>query len=82
MNPAVTPVIVPDSTLTGQFSIGNGTPGTTTGIAAYQDFSGFVSHIVDAANGTNTFVQLVAVGHYDEAGHVFTAYRIDMVSLP
>ena len=80
--PAVTPTIVPDSTLTGQFSIGNGTPGTTTGITAYQDFTEFVSHIAGVTNGANTFAQLVAVGHYDEPTHIFTAYRIDVVYLP
>jgi len=80
--PAVTPIIVPDSTVAGEFSVGNGSPNTTTGIIAYQDFSSFVAHLVAVSNGTNTFVQLAAVGHYDEASHTFKAYRIDMVYLP
>ena len=81
-SPAVTPVIVPDMTRTGDFSLGNGTSGATTGISVYQDFGDFVSHIVGVTNGANTFIQLTAVGHYDEASHIFTAYRIDMVYLP
>jgi len=81
-NPAVTPIIVPDDTVPGEFSMGNGTPGTTTGISAYQGFSQFVSHVVDVSTGVNTFVQLTAVGHYDEATHIFTAYRIHLVVLP
>jgi hypothetical protein len=81
-SPAITPIIVPDSTVTGAFSVGNGTPGTTTGIITYQDFSEFVSHIIGVTDGANTFVQMAAVGHYDEARHTFTAYRIDMVYLP
>ena len=82
-NPAVTPTIVPDPNLTGQFSVGNGQTGTTTGISVYHSFADFVNQINNVnINGTNTFVKVVAVGKYDETSHIFTAYRIDLVQLP
>jgi hypothetical protein len=81
-NPAVTPTIVPDPTLTGQFSVGNGQTSTTTGISVFHTFGAFVTQLNSAINNTNTFVKVVAVGTYDETSHVFTAYRIDLVQLP
>jgi hypothetical protein len=77
---AVNPTIVADPALHGQFTIGN--PTSTTGLAAYHDYSSFLSALGTVLNGTNTVLTLVAVGHYDTTSNQFTAYRIDMVQSP
>jgi hypothetical protein len=79
-SPAVTPTIVPDGTLTGQFSIGN--PSSTTGINVFHTFATYFTQLSTVLNGTNTVQKLVAVGHWDSVTNTFTAYRIDIVQLP
>jgi hypothetical protein len=74
------PTIVVDTSLHGQFTVGN--PTSTTGLAVYHDYSSFLTALGTVVNGTNTVPTLVAVGHYDTTANVFTAYRIDMVQLP
>lgn len=74
------PTIVADPSLHGQFNIGN--PGSSTGLAVYQDYSSFLTALGTVLNGTNTVQSLVAVGKYDATSNTFTAYRIDMVQLP
>jgi hypothetical protein len=77
---ASNPSIVVDTSLTGQFTIGN--PTSTLGLAVFHDYSSFLTNLGTALNGTNTVVTLVAVGHYDATANTFTAHRIDMVQLP
>jgi hypothetical protein len=77
---ASNPSIVADTSLTGQFTIGN--PTSTLGLAVFHDYSSFLTNLGTALNGTNTVVTLVAVGHYDATANTFTAHRIDMVQLP
>ena len=79
-NPQVNPIIVPDTTLTSQFTIGN--PTSTTGLAVFHDYTSFLAKLGTALNGTNTIQKLVAVGKYDQTNNTFTAYRIDMLQLP
>jgi hypothetical protein len=79
-NPAVSPTIVADASLTGQFSIGN--PSSTTGISVFHTFAAYLTQLNTVLNGTNTVQKLVAVGHWDNTGKTFTAYRIDIVQLP
>jgi hypothetical protein len=77
---AVNPLIVAHPSLHSQFTIGN--PTSTTGLAVFHDYSGFLTALGTALNGSNTVLKLVAVGHYNAANNTFTAYRIDMVQLP
>jgi hypothetical protein len=79
-NPQVNPIIVADSTLTGQFTVGN--PTSTTGLAVFHDYPSFLNDLNTVLNGTNTIQKLVAVGKYNQATNTFTAYRIDMIQLP
>jgi hypothetical protein len=79
-NPNVSPTIVADASLTGQFSIGN--PSSTTGISVFHTFAAYLTQLNTVLNGTNTVQKLVAVGHWDNTGKTFTAYRIDIVQLP
>jgi hypothetical protein len=79
-NPAVSPTIVADGSLTGQFSIGN--PSSTTGISVFHTFASYLTQLNTVLNGTNTVQKLVAVGHWDNTSKTFTAYRIDIVQLP
>ena len=79
-NPNVSPTIVADASLTGQFSIGN--PSSTTGISVFHTFASYLTQLNTVLNGTNTVQKLVAVGHWDNTGKTFTAYRIDIVQLP
>ncbi|MDB6158256.1 MAG: hypothetical protein JWO04_1962 [Gammaproteobacteria bacterium] len=79
-NPDVSPTIVADASLTGQFSIGN--PSSTTGISVFHTFAAYLTQLNTVLNGTNTVQKLVAVGHWDNTGKTFTAYRIDIVQLP
>ncbi|HEV7445299.1 MAG TPA: hypothetical protein VGO18_22075 [Steroidobacteraceae bacterium] len=79
-NPVVSPTIVADASLTGQFSIGN--PSSTTGISVFHTFAAYLTQLNTVLNGTNTVQKLVAVGHWDNTGKTFTAYRIDIVQLP
>jgi hypothetical protein len=74
------PIIVPDPTLNGQFTIGN--PMSTTGLAVFHDYTGFLNDLNTVLNGTNTIQKLVAVGKYDSGTNTFTAYRIDLAQLP
>jgi hypothetical protein len=74
----MSPTIVPDPSITGQFSIGN--PASTTGISVFHTFASYLTQLNAVLNGTNTVLKLVAVGHWD--GATFTAYRIDIVQLP
>lgn len=76
----VNPTIVADPSLHSQFTIGN--PTSTTGLAVYHDYSSFVTALGTVLNGTNTVLNIVAVGHYNATTNTFTAYRIDMVQLP
>jgi hypothetical protein len=71
----VNPRIVPDTTRTGQFAIGN----PTTGLTEFNTFSAFSTQIGKLLNGSNALHKLVAIGHYDSADSTFTAYRIDLV---
>jgi hypothetical protein len=74
------PTIVADSTLHGQFTVGN--PTSTTGLAVYHDYSSFLTALGTVLNGTNTILTLVAVGHFDATTNTFSAYRVDLVQLP
>ena len=74
-NPAVSPLIVPDATISGQFAIGN----AANGVAEFNSFASFLTKISSTLNGTNALQKLVAVGRYDAATGTFTAYRIDLV---
>lgn len=76
-NPAVTPTIVPDPSITGQFAIGN--PVTSTGILMFNSFSSYVTQLGTSLNGTNTILKLTATGKWNAATNTFTAYRINMV---
>jgi hypothetical protein len=76
----VSPTIVADGSLTGQFSIGN--PSSTTGISVFHTFASYLTQLNTVLNGTNTLQKLVAVGHWDNTSKTFTAYRIDIVQLP
>ncbi|HET9391533.1 MAG TPA: hypothetical protein VFO44_17935 [Steroidobacteraceae bacterium] len=71
----VSPLIVPDPSVTGQFAIGN----PSTGINEFNSFSAFLTQIEKVLNGTNALQKLVAIGHYDSATGTFKAYRIDLV---
>ena len=79
-NANVSPTIVADGALTGQFSIGN--PSSTTGISVFHTFAAYLTQLNTVLNGTNTMQKLVAVGHWNTATNTFTAYRIDIVQLP
>jgi hypothetical protein len=79
-SPQVNPIIVADTTLTNQFTIGN--PTSTTGLAVFHDYTSFLTDLNTVLNGTNTIQKLVAVGKYNQTSNTFTAYRIDMVQLP
>lgn len=79
-SPLVNPTIVADPALTGQFAIGN--PTSTTALSVFHTFAGYLTQINTVLNGTNKLQKLVAVGKYDKASHIFTAYRIDIVQLP
>jgi hypothetical protein len=76
----VSPTIVADASLTGQFSIGN--PASTTGINVFHSFAAYLTQLGTVLNGTNKLQKLVAVGHWDDTAKTFTAYRIDIVQLP
>jgi hypothetical protein len=78
----VSPTIVADATLPGQFSIGNPASTTSPIISVFQTFAAYLTQLSAALNGTNTVLKLVAVGHWDLATKTFTAYRIDIVQLP
>jgi len=73
-NPLVNATIVPDTTRTNQLAIGN----PTVGLFMFNSYSSFLSKVTSTLNGTNALQMLVAVGRYDEATGVFTAYRIDL----
>ncbi len=73
-HPAVSPLIVADTTMTGHFAIGN----ATKGVFEFNTFAGFLTKIGSTLNGTNALQKLVALGHYDAATGTFTAYRIDL----
>ncbi len=73
--PAVNVTIVPDTSRTDQFAIGN----VLNGLAEFNSFASYLTKISSFLNGTNALQKLVAVGHYDAASQTFTAYRIDMV---
>jgi len=77
---AVNPLIVADPSLHSQFTIGN--PTSTTGLSVFHDYSSFLTALGPALNGSNTVLNLVAVGHYNTTTNTFTAYRIDLVQLP
>jgi hypothetical protein len=79
-NPMVTPTIVADTNITGQFTIGNSA--STTGLAVYHSFDSYLTQILGVLNGTNKVLKLVAVGKYDAANKIFTAYRIDILQFP
>jgi hypothetical protein len=79
-NPVANVTIVPDTTLTGQFTVGN--PTSTTGLAEFHSFGDFVNDLNTVLNGSNVLLKLVAVGHYNATSNVFTAYRIDAVQAP
>jgi hypothetical protein len=81
-NAEVSPTIVADTTLTGQFAIGNPASTTTTTISVFQTFAAYLTQLSAVLNGTNTVLKVVAVGHWDLATKTFTAYRIDIVQLP
>jgi hypothetical protein len=76
-NPVVTPTIVPDPSITGQFAIGN--PVTSTGILMFNSFASYLTQLGTTLNGTNTILKLTATGKWDAATNTFTAYRINMV---
>jgi hypothetical protein len=78
----VSPTIVADGTLTGQFSQGNAANTTTPAINVFQTFAAYLTQLNTVINGTNTVQKLVAVGHWSPANNTFTAYRIDIVQLP
>lgn len=78
----VSPTIVADGTLTGQFSEGNPASTTTPAINVFQTFAAYLIQLNTVINGTNTVLKLVAVGHWNPANNTFTAYRIDIVQLP
>lgn len=73
--------IVPDTTRTGQFAIGN-PASTTDNVNVFQSFASYITQVGTVLNGTNTILKLVAVGSYNQTTGVFTAYRINMVQLP
>ncbi len=77
LSPKINPKIVPDTTVTGQFTIGNS---SATGYTGFNSYSGFQTQIGTVLNGTNKIQKLVAVGRWD--GTNFTAHRIDIVQLP
>jgi len=70
----INPRIVPDTTRTGQFAVGN----PTAGLSEFNSFAGFVEGVDHLLNGVNAMQQLVAIGHYDSATDTFSAYRIDL----
>lgn len=76
-NPAVTPTIVPDPSITGQFAIGNSV--TSTGILMFNSFASYLTQLGTSLNGTNTILKLTATGKWNAATNTFTAYRINMV---
>jgi hypothetical protein len=76
----VSPTIVADGTLTGQFSTGNPVSTTSATTNVFQSFGAYVTELNSVLTGTNTVVKLVAVGHWEGApSNTFTAYRIDVV---
>jgi len=73
-SPLVNPTIVPDTTRTNQLAIGN----PTTGLFMFNSYTSFLSKVTSTLSGTNALQKLVAVGRYDTATGVFTAYRVDL----
>jgi hypothetical protein len=80
----VSPTIVADGTVTGQFSIGNSatTATTPTGINVFHTPGAYLTQLNSVINGTNTVQKIVAVGHASSDNKTFTAYRIDILQLP
>jgi len=73
-SPLVNPTIVPDTTRTNQLAIGN----PTNGLFMFNSYASFLTKVTSTLTGTNALQKLVAVGRYDAATGVFTAYRIDL----
>jgi hypothetical protein len=78
------PRIVADTTVTGQFAVGNPSSiaTTPTGVSVFNDYTSYLTALNTALNGTNTILKLVAVGKYDQPSNTFNAYRINLVQLP
>jgi len=74
-NPAVDVLVVPDASLTKQLAVGN----STKGLTEFNNFPGYLTKLGSTLNGTNAARAFVAVGHYDAATQVFTAFRMDLV---
>jgi hypothetical protein len=80
-NPAVNPTIVPDPTVTNQYSLGNPVSTTTAQISVWNGYSDFLTALTTFLNGTNSLQKLVALGHYDQTTNTFTAYRVDALQV-
>jgi hypothetical protein len=88
---SVSPLIVPQPTPAGTaglpavflplFAIGNLTAtAATTGIAAYNSFSAFVTQLPTSIVAATPALHIVAAGTYNRSSNTFTASSIDVVN--